>query len=42
MLKQRLDDLQDRTRGDIDSIHGEIGTLFPPKRGFMELFLIFQ
>jgi hypothetical protein len=37
MVKQRLDTLQDRTRGDIDSIHGEIGRLFTLTQWFIGL-----
>lgn len=37
MIKQRLDDLQDRTHGDIDSIHGEIGRLFTLTQWFIGL-----
>jgi Mg2+ and Co2+ transporter CorA len=37
MIKQRLDALQDRTHGDIDSIHGEIGRLFTLTQWFIGL-----
>jgi hypothetical protein len=37
VIKQRLDSLQDRTRGDIDSIHGEIGRLFTLTQWFIGL-----
>lgn len=37
VMKQRLDTLQDRTRGDIDSIHGEIGRLFTLTQWFIGL-----
>jgi chromosome segregation ATPase len=37
MLRQRLDTLQDRTRGDIDNIHGEIGRLYTLTQWFIGL-----
>jgi hypothetical protein len=37
VIKQRLDSLQDRTRGDIDSIRGEIGRLFTLTQWFIGL-----
>src|SRR5579863_4228638 len=37
MLRQQVDALQDRTRGDLDSIRGEIGRLFTLTQWFIGL-----
>lgn len=37
MIKQQIDALQDRTRGDMESIHGEIGRLFTLTQWFIGL-----